>query len=165
MRTLSAGMLVSIAKDITDPVFLFKIDLESQFVYATSRESIDYSGDTYSTVGAQILSIDGNRVRFSLPNFDRSISALVLAGQVQGNDIVIYLHYDGETIGRFTGLFDNSEISGDYNTVVVVCVSEFAMGAKWPNDRMRPPVFNHLPAPGKIVPFGTGNLILERDRN
>ena len=165
MRTLSSGMLTSIAQNITDPVFLFKIDFTSQFVYATSRESITYDSNTYSVQGGQILSIDGSRVRFSLPNEDRSISALVLAGQVQGNDIDIYLHYDGETIGRFTGLLDTAEISGDYNTVVLVCVSEFAMGAKWPSDRMRPPVFNHLPPPGYEIDFGTGTLTLERDRN
>ena len=164
MRTLSAGMLVSVAKAITDPVFLFKIDFTSQFIYATSRESIVYDTNTYSVVGGQIISIDGNRVRFSLPNFDRAISALVLAGQVQGNDIDIFLHYDGETIGRFTGLLDTAEISGDYNTVVIVAVSEFALGAKWPSDRLRPPVANHLPPPGTVIEVGSVTITLERDR-
>ena len=165
MRTLSAGMLASIAKSITDPVFLFKIDFESQFIYATSRESITYDTNTYLTLGAKVLSIDGSRVRFTLPNFDRTISALSLAGQIQGNDIDIYIHYDGETKGRFVGLIDTVEMSGDHNTVTIVCVSEFAMGAKWPTDRLRPPLANHLPPPGFEIEFGTGTLTLERDRN
>ena len=165
MRTLSAGMLASVAKSITDPVFLVKVDFDSQFIYATSRESITYDTNTYSTVGAEILSIDNTRVRFSLPNFDRAISALALAGQIQGNEVVVYLHYDGETIGRFVGLLDAPEISGDYNTVVFTAVSEYAMGAKWPHERLRPPLANHLPPAGTIISAGAITITLERDRN
>ena len=165
MRTLSAPMLVSIAKAITDPIFLIKIDFGSEFVYSTSREAVVYGGNNYNNVGAEILSIDNTTVKFSLPNFDRAISALVLAGQVQGNDVTVYLHYEGETIGRFVGLLDAPEISGDYNTVKFSCVSEYAIGAKWPSERLRPPIANHLPPPGTVIHFGPISITLVRDRN
>jgi hypothetical protein len=158
-------MLVSVAKTITNPVFLFKIDFGSQYIYATSRETVSYGNNSYSTKGAKILSINATRLKFSLPNFDRSISALALAGQIQGNEVVVYLHYEGETIGRFTGLLDAPSISGDYNSVVISCVSEYALGTKWPNDRLRPPVANHLPPSGYVVEFSNVKITLERDRN
>jgi len=165
MRTLSSTFLASVSKTITDPVFLIKIDFGSQFVYASSREAIVYDGNNYNFLGAQIISIDSTRVEFSLPNFDRAISALALAGQIQGNSVTVYLHYDGETITRFTGLLDTPNIVADYNTMRFSCVSEYATNSKWPFDRLRPPIANHLPPPGTIIIIGNVTITLERDQS
>lgn len=164
MRTLTANMLASILKTITDPVCLFKIDFGSQFVYATSREQITYNGDVYLTKGAKLRKITDKYLTFDLPNYNRSISALAFAGQIQGNACDIYLQYEGETIGRFTGLLDAPVCSGDYNTVALRVVDTYAVLAKWPNTRMRKPTFNHLPAPGTIIDLGLTYLTLEKDR-
>jgi hypothetical protein len=163
MRTLSAPMLASIAKTITDPVFLIKIDFGSKYVYATTREIITYDLNEYNYTGARILNISGTRVRFSLLNFDREISALALAGQIQGNEVEVYLHYEGETLGRFTGLLDSPTFSGDYNTAGFTCVSEYSLSNKWPSNRLRPPVANHLPAAGTVINIGPWEITLERD--
>lgn len=163
MRTLTAGMLAEIAKTITDPVFLIKIDFESQFIYATTREAISYGGDDYNFLGATIRSIDGTKVRFTLPNFDRVIGGLALAGQIQGNSVEVFLHYNGETIGRFVGLLDSPTFSGDYNTTGFSCVSEYSLSNKWPAGRLRPPVANHLPAAGTVIHIGPWEIELERD--
>jgi hypothetical protein len=156
-------MLANIAKTITNPVYLFKINFGSQYVYATSREMINYDGNDYLTKGARIRQIDGRRVVFELPNHDRSISALAFAGQIQGNDCAVYLHYEGDTIGRFTGLLDAPECSGDYNAVTITVVDAYALVSRWPYERLRKPTFNHLPAPGTIINLGSTNLVLERD--
>ena len=163
MRTLTAGMLAEIAKTITDPVFLIKIDFGSKFVHATTREVIIYNSDEYNYVGAKIRDIDGTKVRFSLLNFDREISALALAGQIQGNSVEVFLHYNGETIGRFVGLLDSPTFSGDYNTAGFSCVSEYSLSNKWPANRLRPPVANHLPAAGTLIYIGPWEIELERD--
>jgi len=163
MRALSSTMLANIAKTITNPIYLFKIDFGSQFVYASSRELITYGGNDYLTKGARLQSIDSRRVVFDLPNHDRSISALAFAGQIQGNDCTIYLHYDGETIGRFVGLLDAPECSGDYNSVSITVVDAYALISRWPYERLRKPTFNYLPAPGTIISLGSTDLILERD--
>lgn len=163
MRTLSSSMLASIAKTITNPIYLFKIDFGSQFVYATSRESINFGGNDYITKGAELQRIDSKRVSFGLPNHDRSISALAFAGQIQGNECTVYLHYEGETIGRFIGLLDAPEISGDYNTVIITVIDTYALVSKWPYERMRKPIFNHMPAPGTVIHLGSTNLLLARD--
>lgn len=165
MRSLSSSMLASIAKTVTDPVYLFKLDLTSQYIYASSRESISYGGDTYSTLGARLDSIDNQRVRFSIPNYDRTISALAFAGQIQRNECVIYLHYDGEVLGRFTGLLDAPDCSGDYNTVVFTALDAYGMVSRWPYERMQPPTFNHMPAVGTVVRLGSTSLNLQRDDN
>jgi len=163
MRTLTAGMLAEIAKTITDPVFLIKIDFGSKYVYATTREIITYDTNEYNYVGARVLDINGTKVRFSLLNFDREISALALAGQIQGNEVEVYLHYNGETIGRFTGLLDSPTFSGDYNTAGFTCVSEYSLSNKWPAGRLRPPAANHLPPAGTILKIGPWEIELERD--
>jgi len=163
MRTLSSAMLGYIAQTITNPIYLFKIDFGSQYIYASSRETISYGGNSYATKGAKLRQIDSKRVSFDLPNHDRSISALALAGQVQGNECVIYLHYEGETIGRFTGLIDALECSGDCNFVTITVADAYALVSRWPYDRLRPTTFNHLPAPGTIINLGSTNLMLERD--
>lgn len=165
MRNLSAPMLASIAKTITDPVYLFKLDLGSQYVYATSREQISYGGDNYITQGARLASIDNQRVRFGLPNHDRSVSALAFAGQIQNNECEVFLYYEGETVGRFLGRLDAPECSGDYNEVLFTAVGDYGVVSRWPYDRMRPPTFNHLPAPGTIIRLGASNLHLEKDFN
>lgn len=163
MRTLTAGMLAEIAKTVTDPVFLIKIDFGSQFIYATTRERVTYDGDSYNYTGAVIRSIDGTRLRFSLPNFDRSMSSLALAGQIQGNSVEVFLHYNGETIGRFVGLLDKPTFSGDYNTAGFTCISSYSLSNKWPADRLRPPIANHLPTAGTIIEIGPWEIELERD--
>lgn len=163
MRTLTAGMLAAIAKTITNPVFLIQVDFGSKIVRATTREEIIYNTNEYNYVGAQILDINSNRVRFSLLNFDREISALALAGQIQGNAVDIFLHYEGETIGRFSGLLDSPTFSGDYNTAGFSCVSEYSLSNKWPADRLRPPVANHLPTAGTVLYIGPWEIELERD--
>ena len=163
MRTLTASMLAAIAKTITNPVFLIKIDLGSKYVYATTREIITYDTNEYNYVGARVIDINGTRVRFSLFNFDREISTLALAGQIQGNEVEVYLHYEGETIGRFTGLLDSPTFSGDYNTAGFSCVSEYSLSNKWPPNRLRPPVANHLPAAGTVINIGPWEITLERD--
>jgi len=163
MRTLTSGMLAEVAKTMTDPVFLIKIDFGSQFIYATTRESIAYGGDTYNTLGAKMLTIDGTRVRFSLPNHDRVISNLAFAGQVQGNTVEVFLHYNGETIGRFNGLINSPSITKDYNVVNISCVSEYSLYMKWPSVRLRPPDANHLPPAGTNVYIGPWKITLERD--
>ncbi len=165
MRALSSSMLASISKTITDPVYLFKMDLESQYIYATSREVISYGGDSYSTVGAQLQSITNKHVRFNIPNQDRDISALAFAGQIQRNECVIYLYYDGEVLGRFTGLFDAPECSGDYNVVTFTAVDLYAMISRWPYERMEAPAFNHMPAVGTTVRLGNSSFDLQRDEN
>jgi hypothetical protein len=163
MRTLTAGMLAEIAKTITDPIFLIKIDFGSKFVHATTREILTYNTDEYNYVGAQMRDIDGTRVRFTLNNFDREISTLALAGQIQGNSVEVYLHYNGETIGRFSGLLDKPVWAGDYNTVGFTCVSEYSLNNVWPAGRLRPPVANHLPVAGTIIELGPWEITLERD--
>ncbi len=163
MRILTAGMLAEIAKTITDPVFLIKIDFGSQFIYATTREAISHGGDNYNFLGATIRDIDGTKVRFTLPNHDRAIGALALAGQIQGNAVEVFLHYNGETIGRFVGLLDSPSLSGNYNTVAFSCVSEFSLNNKWPSGRLRPPVANHLPPAGTVLHIGPFEITLERD--
>lgn len=163
MRNLSAGMLASIVKTITNPVYLFKIDFGSSYIYATSREVLIYDGNTYNATGAEMKSIDSKRLSFTLPNFDRSISALAFAGQIQGNECVVYLHYEGETQGRFVGLIDAPECGGDYNYVTISAVDTYAMVSRWPFERMRKPTFNHLPAPGTVISLGTTDITLERD--
>jgi len=157
-------MLASVNKTITDPVYLFKMDLGSQFIYATSREAITYDSNSYSTTGARLESIDNQRVRFSLPNFDRDISALAFAGQIQRNECSVYLHYDGEVIGRFSGLLDAPECSGDYNSVVFTAVDLYALVSRWPFERMQAPAFNHMPAVGTVVRLGSSSLNLKRDK-
>jgi len=164
VRTLSSAMLASVNKTITDPVYLFKMDLGSQFIYATSREAITYDSNSYSTTGARLESIDNQRVRFSLPNFDRDISALAFAGQIQRNECSVYLHYDGEVIGRFSGLLDAPECSGDYNSVVFTAVDLYALVSRWPFERMQAPAFNHMPAVGTVVRLGSSSLNLKRDK-
>jgi hypothetical protein len=163
MRTLTAGMLAEIAKTITDPVFLIKIDFESKFVYATTREVITYDGDEYNYLGAKIRDIDGTKLRFTMPNYSREMSALALAGQIQGNSVEVFLHYNGETIGRFAGLLDSPTFSGDYNTAGFTCRSEYSLSNKWPANRLRPPVANHLPPAGTIIHIGPWEITLERD--
>ena len=164
MRTLTAGMLAEIAKQITDPVYLIKADFGgSTIIYATTREAITYNGDDYALLGAEIKSIDGTKLQFTLPNFDRSISTLVLAGQIQGNDVEVFLSYNGNTIGRFVGLIDAPSVSGDYNTVTISCVSEYTVINQWPNDRLRPPKANHLPPAGTSMYLGPWKITLERD--
>lgn len=163
MRDLSSAMLASISKTITDPVYLFKLDLGSQYIYATSREEITYDSQNYGVTGARLESIDNKRVRFSLPNFARAMSALAFAGQVQRNECSIYLHYDGEVIGRFSGLLDAPECSGDYNSVTFTAVDVYALVSKWPYERMQAPVFNHMPAAGTVIRLGSTSLHLERD--
>jgi hypothetical protein len=163
MRTLSAAMLASIVKTITDPVYLFKIDFGTGYVYATSREAIVYDLDNYSATGAEMKRIDSKRVSFTLPNFDRSISALAFAGQIQGNECLIYLHYDGETVGRFVGLLDAPSCGGDYNYVTITAVDTYATVSRWPHERMTKPVFNHLPAPNTIISLGNTDITLEPD--
>lgn len=157
-------MLASINKTITDPVYLFKLDLGSQFIYATSREVITHATNTYNTTGASLQSIDNQRVRFSIPNYERDISALAFAGQIQRNECSIFLHYDGEVIGRFSGLLDAPEISGDYNSVVFTAVDLYALVSRWPFERMQAPAFNHMPAVGTVVRLGSSSLSLKRDR-
>ena len=164
MRTLSSAMLASINKTITDPVYLFKLDLGSQFIYATSREAITYDANNYNTTGASLQSIDNQRVRFSLPNFDRDISALAFTGQIQRNECSIYLHYDGEVLGRFSGLLDAPECSGDYNSVVFTAVDLYALVSRWPFERMQAPDFNHMPAVGTVVRLGSSSLNLKRGK-
>ena len=156
-------MLASINKIITDPVYLFKIDLGSEFKYATSREAITYDGNTYSTLGAKLDSIDNQSVRFSLPNHDRDISVLAFAGQIQRNECSIFLHYDGEVIGRFSGLLDAPECSDDYNFVMFTAVDLYALVSRWPTERMTAPVFNHMPAVDTVVRLGSTSLRLKRD--
>lgn len=164
MRTLSSTMLANIAKTITDPVYLFKINFGSQYVYATSRETVTYDGNNYITQGARMRRIDARRVTFELPNFNRSISALAFGGsRIQGNDCTVYLRYEGDTIGRFVGLLDAPDCSGDYNTVTISVVDAYAVISRWPFERMRKPIFNYLPAPGTIIRLGSTNLLLERD--
>lgn len=156
-------MLAEIAKTITDPIFLIKIDFGSEFVYATTREEITYGGNVYNTVGAQILAIDSTRLRFSLLNYYREISALALVGQIQGNAVEVFLHYNGETLGRFVGLIDSPSISNDYNIVSFSCISQFSLYNKWPSNRLRPPDANHLPPAGTILYIGPWKITLERD--
>ena len=164
MRTLSAQMLIEIAKQVTDPVFLIKADMGgSTTIYASTREAITYAGDTYDLLGAEVTAIDGTRLQFTLPNFDRSISTLVLASQIQGNDVEVFLNYNGNTIGRFVGLINSPSVSGDYNTVTISCVSEYTVYNQWPDDRLRPPAANHLPPAGTMIFIGPWKISLERD--
>ena len=164
MRSLTAGMLAEIAKQITDPVFLIKAAFGgSTIIYATTREEITYDGDVYDLTGAGISFIDGTRLQFTLPNFDRNISGLVLADQIQGNDVEVFLNYNGETIARFVGLIDRPTISGDYNIVGFSCASAYSLQSKWPNDRLRPPAANHLPPAGTMIYIGPWKISLERD--
>jgi len=163
MRTLTAGMLVEIAKTITNPIFLIKIDFGAQFLYATTRERVMYGGDNYSYLGATVESIDGTKLRFTLPNFNREISALALSGQIENQSVDVYLYYNGEAIGRFSGLLDSPTFSGDYNTAALSCVSSYSLSKKWPATRLRPPVANHLPPAGTVIYIGPWEITLERD--
>ena len=157
-------MLAEIAKTITDPVYLIKAALGgSTIIYATTREEITYDGDVYDLTGAEVTSIEGTRLRFTLPNFDRAISELVLADQIQGNDVEVFLHYNGTVIARFVGLINSPTISGDYNIVSISCVSEYSLYNQWPNDRLRPPAANHLPPAGTMIYIGPWKTSLERD--
>lgn len=160
MRSLSSGMLASIAQTITDPVFLIKVDLTSQYVYASTRESITYDGNTYNTLGAKITSLSSQRVQFTIPNFDRSISALAFTGQIQTNECVIYLHYDGEVIGTFSGVLDAPQCGGDYNYVQFSASDLYAPISRWPYERMTAPDFNYMPAVGTVVRMGNTELSL-----
>ena len=157
-------MLIEIAKQITDPVFLIKADFGgSVIIYATTREAITYDGDTYDLLGAEVTGIDGTRLQFTLPNFDRAISILALANQIQGNAVEVFLDYNGEVIGRFVGLIDSPSVSGDYNTVGISCVSAYTLYNQWPNDRLRPPKANHLPPAGTTMYLGPWVITLESD--
>lgn len=155
-------MLASIAATITDPVYLFKIDLGSQFVYASSRESIVYDTNTYNTLGARLNSISATRVQFTLPNYDRSISALAFTGQIQTNEATVYLYYDGEVVAAFSGVLDAPQCSGDYNSVVFTASDIYAPISRWPYERMTAPDFNYMPAVGTIVRLGSTELALKR---
>jgi len=165
MRALSSLMLAEIAKTITDPIYLFQVDLGSTVIYASSREEIFYDSNTYLTKGASLKSIDNRSVSFSIPNFDRSVSAAAFAGQIQNNDCTVYLYYSGEALGRFVGKLDAPSCSGDYNFVDFAAVDAYGMNSKWPYKRMQPPTFNHLPAPGTVIKLGNTNITLLRDEN
>lgn len=165
MRALSSQLLAEVIKTITDPVYLFQVDLGSTVIYASSREEIVYNGNTYLTQGAALKSINDRSVSFSIPNFDRSVSAAAFIGQIQNNDCFVYLHYNGEVIGRFVGKLDAPNCSGDYNFVDFTAVDAYGLNSKWPYKRMQPPVFNHLPSPGTVLKFGNTNITLLRDEN
>ena len=155
-------MLAEIAKTVTDPVFLIKVELAgSTIIYATTREEIYYEGDLYDLTGAAVTSIDGTRLQFTLPNFDRFISGLVLADHIQGNNVEVFLHYNGEVIARYVGLIDRPSI--DYNIVLISCVSAYSVHNKWPHDRLRPPAANHLTPSGTMIFIGPWKISLERD--
>ena len=110
-------------------------------------------------------SIDNQRVRFGVPNTDRDISALAFTGQIQKNECTVYLYYDGEVQGMFSGLLDAPECSGDYNTVIFTAVDVYALVSRWPFERMQAPTFNHMPAVGTVVRLGSTSLNLQRDDN
>lgn len=164
MRTLSAPLLASIAEDITDPVWLAKIDFAGTIIRASSREEVTFQDELYFILGLEVRSLNRTSVTLVLPNEDRAISALAFQNAVQGNAVELFLTYGGEGIARFVGLLDKPSISRDYNEVKLDAVSEYAVFARWPIDQVTDENFNHLPAPGTVLNFATVNLVLERER-
>jgi hypothetical protein len=161
-RSLSAGLQAATAKQFTNPIYLVSQDMGTTTLYSSTRELINYDGhDFLATLGLAVDSISNDQVSWSLDNSDRAVSVLGLLNDVGGNLVDVYLHYEGETLGRFTGVLDEWTIKGQ--RVYFVATSAAALGQRFPNARAENGTFNHLPAPGTKIMWGQQAIILEAE--
>ena len=130
-RNLDAGMVTATSKQFTNPIYLIEQDMGASVVRSSTRELIDFGGDDYVPLnGAAVEAISGDKLTWSLDNSDRAISIMALGNDVGGNDVTLYLHYEGNTITRFTGVIDSWITRGQ--RVVFVATSAAAKKAKIP---------------------------------
>jgi len=163
-RTLPGSMGTSVAAKITDPVWLIDLKFAS-WTYWSSRELVDYGGNSYAQARLEVLSITPTETTFRLANHDRAISALALAGQIRENPVIVGLYYNGDYLQYWEGEIDSFDITDDRqgNWVTFTCVAMSARDAVFPRDRMIPSAtsFNHVPPSGSTIKWGANYVILE----
>ena len=165
-RTLPGSMPTNIGKAITNPIFLVEIDFTATNYYS-SREQIAYDSgsgsNNYAPDRLEVRRIASDRAEIALANDDRAVTAAALQGQIRGNQVKIFLYYEGDAILRFVGEVDSFETQDDDrgSWVVFKVTSITALKARWPNERIGPPEFNFLPQAGLQFQYGNTIYIVE----
>ena len=162
MRQTNAALTTAINKKFTNPIQMIAQDMGANVIYSSTQGLIDYDGQDYlGTTGAQVHQISNNTFSWSLDNSDRAYSVMALANDVGGNTVTLFMHYDGETIVRFTGVIDEWNTQGQ--RIMFRATSQASRLQKFPNERAENGVFNHLPPPGSSILWGLQTIILESE--
>lgn len=161
-RGLTAGMVTATSKRFTNPIYLIEQDMGAAILRNSTREQISHGGNDYLTnQGLAVENISNDGCVWSLDNSDRSVSILALGNSVGGLVVNVYLHYEGETITRFTGVIDEWHTQGQ--RVVFTATSQAAKQQKFPNERAELGTFNHLPPAGTTLTWGRQTITIQSE--
>lgn len=177
MRSPSLTFGNAVAADVTDPIYLIEMTLDAPMKLST-RESIAWNGSMWQggsglTGGRASIRAaqDWSTISVSLNNGDGALSEFLLSGNWRGQQIKVWQavlttglyvedgYVDDGYLDEFSvdvlQLFDGvlSSASRVYPTVELAARRSVGRGVYVPNLRVAAPVFNHLPAPGSVIPW------------
>lgn len=159
MRALAAQALVEIARAITRPRYLLRIDWTTT-LYLSTRGTVVYDGQTWTggTLTLERLAAlpgAGLEGEISLTAADGTGAALALGGEISDVSFVLSMLYGdgpwaaGEAVVLAEGVLDGAEITA--TRVRFGLAAEGRRRAAGPRVYCSPPLMRHLPAPGSVL--------------
>jgi len=157
-RTIPAGQLTEIAKNVTVPVYLVQLGFNTPLYYS-SKQQIVFDSNTYLEDKLSKVSLNDNEGiisgTLSISNIDLSIGGVALSETLQGKTCKIYtvtttagtttdaiLYLDGVVTG--VSNISEKEVTLEFSTVS-------ANIAFSPRIYCSSPLFNHIIPTGSII--------------
>ena len=165
-RTISATLTAATASDTTQPIYLIRMAWSTELRVATWAADISWNSETWSSSGAEVVSLSAGVGLISLPagNTEPWLSLCLNEG-ARGREITIYEYHTNlaaspqtsDAMAVFTGVMDGLTIDRS----IQINLIESTGAKRFPATSVDRPVYNFLMPTGTRVNWGTHFLVAE----
>jgi len=163
-RTVSATVSTAVAQETTRPIYLIRMDWDTEVRAATWGANLSWNAETWIASGIRITSLDMNGGVMEMPMGDADPwFALCMDELPRGRAISIYEHHTNYTVSPnlsdavlvFTGVMDEFTA----NNVIRVRLIESATNKTFPFTSIDRPTYTYLLPSGTRITTGTDVII------
>ena len=159
-RVVSATITTAIGKKITQPAYLVELHFSPVMRFA-SHQQTTWNDEAWYT-GVSVGEVSAMEANFALRNVDNSLSALVLTQRTIDLRCKIYKYYEGDAELIFDGVLGQPSEIGP--RIAFLARSHVDIGV-FPDERIGPPLCNHITPAGTVIRWGNGTLELEAEQS
>jgi hypothetical protein len=162
MRTLSTTVSAAISKKVTQPVYLLRLQIGTEWKISTWDTDISWNGVNWTASGAKVSNLTAGGCTLTLPASDFWLGA-ILNNQPRNQAISIYEHHTDTTqspqadaVLLFAGVMDRITISAN---IRITCL-ENSQAKGFPITSIDTPTFNYLLSSGDRITWGADTIIV-----